>query len=503
MLEAIFLITLCGLGIIFSYPLKRDVPLSLLLALSPLTGGLCWMFIVIIFGLLKLPINGPIILASCIVAAAFYFLLMRGYKNWDIKLSDVAKASLYFILVFIAVQLLQSIDDLIYHTGDSFIMIDMGRYWLDSTLELDINDLLSIREKTLTGAQHLPHFLNAYGFYIPSIQAASVFAGHSVLSYFPIASLSFLWAIELLLNKILKQRTDFSQKLRWFFLALFILLIASNSAYIQHSRYLHSNLSAGLFLAVSVLTFYLYLLENKPSWLVLSAWMLLGLSFSRTETPIWSLSLIALYLLNANIPTRLRRTVLLPLLLTISFWHLYIYFDVQTLGSATALILSPALLITIIFIFSAAALVIYFFDTIPNTFFPLLNIAFLGSLTTLAIFFLTTPNGILLLQGVLINMVFLRGMWGLHWILILAILLVIPTKTNETADRILKYSVIIGFLLILIAGGIRSFYRPGWTDSGNRMLMHVFPIFTIYLGLKVSLFFDWLQKEKSREQAIS
>ena len=45
----------------------------------------------------------------------------------------------------------------------------------------------------------------------------------------------------------------------------------------------------------------LYVLEQKEAWLILSAFMLFGLSFTRTETPIWVLTITALFLLNAHI----------------------------------------------------------------------------------------------------------------------------------------------------------------------------------------------------------
>ena len=187
--------------------------------------------------------------------------------------------------------------------------------------------------------------------------------------------------------------------------------------------------------------------------------------------------------------------------MSIAFWHLFIYIDVQTLGSGTAVILSPTLLIILSITFVIAAIAVYFLELLPGRFLPLLSTILVSGPGRPHSFTLNSAQGIQTLQGLLINMGFQRGLWGAHWYLIIGVLLFVPDKSNSTANQILKQAALIGFLLIIIASGFRGAYRPGWSDTGNRMLIHVFPILTIYLGLKVSFFLNWLgQKNNLRQQ---
>ena len=188
MLETFLLIVICSLGIVLTYPLKNRIPFLYLVAISPLTGGLIWMLIVILAGQLNLPPSGRIILFVCTLIAVSYFLFLQGYRLWRINAREILIIGLLFSFIFTCVQIVQNVEDFVFHTTDSFIMTDMGRYWLDPSTGQDLGDLPSLREKARPNAEYLPHMLNAYGFFIPSIQSTVYLQTLQLWPYFPIMS---------------------------------------------------------------------------------------------------------------------------------------------------------------------------------------------------------------------------------------------------------------------------------------------------------------------------
>ena len=79
----------------------------------------------------------------------------------------------------------------------------------------------------------------------------------------------------------------------------------------------------------------------------------------------------------------------------------------------------------------------------------------------------------------------LYGQWGLVWPSIFCVLLVIVLLRIRFSGSLPLMVVTIGYLyLIILLGLIRQPpYRIGWGDSGNRMLVHVFPSAVVLVSM--------------------
>jgi len=74
------------------------------------------------------------------------------------------------------------------------------------------------------------------------------------------------------------------------------------------------------------------------------------------------------------------------------------------------------------------------------------------------------------------------GNWGTLWWWLLPATVVVALAPNPTGEQ-QAWTALLAALLALLAflGALRQFpYRLGWGDSGNRMLVHVAPIFVLY-----------------------
>ena len=74
------------------------------------------------------------------------------------------------------------------------------------------------------------------------------------------------------------------------------------------------------------------------------------------------------------------------------------------------------------------------------------------------------------------------GNWGTLWWWLLPATVVVTLAPNPTGEQ-QAWIALLAALLALLAflGAVRQFpYRLGWGDSGNRMLVHVVPVFLLY-----------------------
>ena len=106
----------------------------------------------------------------------------------------------------------------------------------------------------------------------------------------------------------------------------------------------------------------------------------------------------------------------------------------------------------------------------------------------LAILFIIAPsNGWLSIKSMGTNLFLFAGNWGAFWWLVaitIAIKELRNSNFNEGGRRALGLVFLIGVVLVSIIIALSFFrvpYRVGYGDSGNRLMVMVFPFFVIYL----------------------
>ena len=109
----------------------------------------------------------------------------------------------------------------------------------------------------------------------------------------------------------------------------------------------------------------------------------------------------------------------------------------------------------------------------------------IGALAVICFTFLQKPQHMTdSLSHVVQNMYANGDWWGLSWGVLLALFVASWTQPRLAYERLLTFTLIVSFILIIVLSFLRSSYRVGWDDSGNRMLIHLMPILCFYVILK-------------------
>jgi hypothetical protein len=78
------------------------------------------------------------------------------------------------------------------------------------------------------------------------------------------------------------------------------------------------------------------------------------------------------------------------------------------------------------------------------------------------------------------------GLWFLSWLVIMVITLLLRTKKPIPLQRFFYSLIVWFFVIILFLGMFRGRYHVIWSDSANRMLLHIFPTILFVIILQIS-----------------
>ena len=95
---------------------------------------------------------------------------------------------------------------------------------------------------------------------------------------------------------------------------------------------------------------------------------------------------------------------------------------------------------------------------------------------------LLRPDSALESLTALVGNALATGNWGTLWWWLLPATVVVALAPNPTGEQQAWTALLAAlFALLIFLGALRQFpYRLGWGDSGNRMLVHVAPVFVLY-----------------------
>lgn len=459
--ETLFVTLLYLLGVIFLSVWLPRIALALRITAALPVGGLIWMILFLVAGFVFAELDSKLL-----VLGAFGLVFVSAAYAWQRRRLDMRQIAILLLgatglaaAVFAAALLPFDL----FHTGDSFLLRDMGKLWLHASYAADPELLLELKEHSAPlPAQHL---LAAYGFFQAAIQGVD-FQSY-VRFYVPLFSLSFILNSGLLFSELWPKHP----KNKLLLLCGGVLLM-STYQYLLHSVYLHTNLLAACLLTLAVLTYIVFIKTSRQEYASLSFLYLFGFAFSRPESPFLMLFVLLTFFGIKTIDTVAIRQ-LTTILFAIGAWNAYICFESVTFGTTGADVLSPemAALLALVFLIAAAGLRPYL--SLSDTFRSrLADIGFwsLGLLCLVAVFALDGTHELILLAQ---NMFRLEGAWGVNWLLLLVAWVVLP-RSRETGAYLFERVLFAVLAFILLAGVAAGRYRLGWSDSGNRMLLQVF-----------------------------
>jgi hypothetical protein len=475
MSQSLFVVALYLLGINAGLLFRGRLPATFLIISGFLWGATLWVFAVMAYMILGIAVNGLSLSLGLGTVSMLIIIRHAQRGSWRVSRSEwLGGAGMALLLGGVAV--LAATYNYAAATPDSINIILFGR-------------LLALDGVTPWVSQRL----SSYGIFLPALHAASVLLGDA-----------YLWAIQPTLGIVFAllfgyfsfrtmKRLAANQAVArglWIGVSVLTLLVGTFFMFFQ-SVYIHNNFLSGLYLFVAVASFYSAVVEERHEWLVFGVLALVAFSFARTEAPLYSLIFLSIVLAPDQLTYRTRLYATLAYAIPVAVWYAFLFNAIRD-----SHILNQeriGLILAIIALF-AAGMAMTRITWIRDRILPLLPYLMLLTLVLiLGVTFVRQPTDLKHATRVTFdNMFFAQwwhetwasNWWGVTWFAVVA-LAAIAVLLPRIADERLFVVGITGFFVLLFDFIlVRSVYRSGWGDSGNRMLVHVLPLIFFYLTIK-------------------
>jgi len=467
MTTTLFYILLYIVGLICVLPLSRKIPLWILASTGFLWGKLIWIFcsaITLFLGMTFNITNMLILLAIVVIGAVW---LNISYKTW--KLTPTQYLSIILgVGAFTISSYLLTKQYYLYATSDSFSIILMSQILSESGLQLwTLNQFTE------------------WGLIAPVFQMASSLLGEGYISgYQTLLAGSLLIVFSISIYQAFSRH--FKPSLSYLFTGLSVLIITT-IIFVEHAVYIHTNLTAAVYLYVALFAYWNFLQDDKPEWIILGTAAMIGVGFSRIEGPLYVILFLALAITSKQLKYKHALWIVLPYTILSIIWNTYLLFSVDQTG----LLSQTNIIIIILSLLGLAAFGILskWLPKITSFQFLILGLLTVG---TVAAFLLKPDHMSLSLIHVIQNLVS-RNAWGFTWFLILLLLpLTLDFNKDSPENRFLIFSITCYLILVVLFAFPREPYRLGKTDSANRMLLQIQPIIFLYISINSYKIKKWL-----------
>jgi hypothetical protein len=262
-----------------------------------------------------------------------------------------------------------------------------------------------------------------------------------------------------------------------------VLVLGSSNFVIFHTFYVHTNILEAAFLVNAVGGAWLGLAQKKSSWLALSLVAWLGFSLGRPEAPLVAL-LFLMLMISCNVfPWRISLALFLPYLIVVSLWLVLLGY---LIGSGSTF-LTPMRIALFLLAYLGAAVMVLLGEVRWGqrllSWYPWLLVG--GLAFSLVLMFVTRPAHMLESSvSLLTNLFTLSGRWGAIWYGIAILSLLALRQRKLPNERIFAAGIPAFILLVLGLSYLRIPYHANWWDSANRMMLHVLPVWLVYLAVK-------------------
>ena len=445
----------------------RGHPLTRASAAFPI-GALAWAMAGVLLLTAGLPYRPTFILGAgiMVLGAIFFFTQPRNegraegrFPTWG----SGATLGLAIIGAFLAPRIRLS-----YFCDDSFLIVFFGR--------------LIRQDHGISPAAATQ--LSGFGIFLPLLQSAGKWLG-----------IDYLWSLSLMLGgsllgtwlgllpaiaKKMFPAVGFRDRILPLLMAVLILL----SSYFFDFQFflIHNNILASMFfLLFSAGILFYYLEPEESGWLVLTGMGALGYALARLEGPLMILPGLCLLLATPGGRRIDLNRMLGVLFAIIVVWHL----RMLALMKGANITLSPGLILLIDLLLAIpfiATLQKFWERTQPLTTWVSNHMVTMSFVLAVVVYRIDPKLWSFTWPSIAKNALFL-GFWGITWVFIPPALVLARWLDDFRGGRVLGNLVSVYLLELLVLGFGQGGYRPGWGDSANRNITHVFPVALLYLAM--------------------
>ncbi len=465
--QFLFLLFLEILGLVFMALFRPKLGRPSRYLLSFPMGTALWIFMLMLFLLAGWPLRrGAVLTAGFLMLGAFLFAGWRK-KAWDAKEGAAAAVFLaaYAILAFLFLNFNYS-----FLTNDSLGLVAGGRMIVQAD---------SPPARLLANRGIFSYLLHA---------AESLWGFDYLYAFYPLcASFLLLFFAYNLYAPFRERKIAFNRHLAYSALAVGFLL--STYFFLLNSAYLHTNLLYGFYFFIAVVGLWRRLRGGEPAWMAVSLLALLSTVFIRVEGPLIALVPVFLLLCSPEPTPKEKRAYIVALSLAVSAWFLKLHF---VLSRTTSKILTADRSLVVVLFGLVCLLGLWLREkkalARPWTYAPP---AMLYALALLWSYFLWTKGmslkgGDLIIRryGALLINLLRDGDWGITWIVLPLLFIAALFLARVPAEGFFVATIVAFGLLFNSINLFRGGWRPGWGDSGNRMLVHIIFVLAFYVFLK-------------------
>jgi len=476
--QMIFLLGLHLFGVLFGLLFKKHIPFPFICITGFLWGALIWVVTAVLLLTISVaysPMNMGLLLTVIIVTLIITHI---SRNTWQLNYTELAwlmgTIFVYFFVVSITIQFNYS-----WPTHDSAVQIMLGRVIAQD------------------GYVYWPQAgIVSYGLFVPLLHSASIFLGQDYLwAVHPVFAFSFFLSFCYLCWHATKKGTTDDYKEIFMVLLISLSLFTAGLMFIQ-VFYIHNSFISATYLFIAVGSSWLALRDQNNAWLIFTMAALTGFSLARIEAPLFAIAFLSLLINTGNFSYKLRLYIILPYLIFMIIWYFKLmlfthsYYDI---------ILNPrnAVALLALLISFGAFLIGSRLHWVEHFVLPKLHILMIGVLLiTLGVFFVQQPEHMLKCVINTIKNAYYYGNWGPIWIYLFVLLLLSIAQPRMANDTFISLFIIAFFLLLFSLGAMRTPYRLGYGDSGNRMLTHILPIICLYILIKHRHFYFAVASEK-------
>lgn len=471
-------------GFLYLLPFRKVIGERLLILISFFVGLIIWVQAVVF----NLAINNELKIQTLVLIVITGFIIVNliaklfGYTIWE-GIKNISKSEARYFLLFIVSSMLASFFKYIIISPDSLVIQSMSQFIANNGVigpEYPIlfkwqSDILLIFN---SGIHAIAYVFNVEVFY----------------TLYPVVSIMFISNIFYFIKRERVCNYDvFKDNLYLEFGAILILL--TSLVFFYHSFYLLSNLITSVYFCLGIIFTYNYLHERKFFWLILSIIFLAVTIQIRKEMLMFSLIPIP-YVVYCSNDLSKRKIILLYTCFVIFYsWSLLMYSkNSQLLFFKVGSFLTHGdIRLDLLSIFSVSLIfLISLFnpikDFIRNNFYLLLCIV-CGFL--ICFLFLIRTDEVLSSLSNLLSFLFIpdRGAWGIFWLCFFSIVGYYLVNRHIWEDKMsyILACILLFFIFRLILFTIfTKIWDTHWTDSGNRILLQIFPVAVYFIFLTVN-----------------
>jgi hypothetical protein len=465
------LMLLFFIGVLAVLPFYKKIGVTQGLLLSFPIGLLLFEFVSIDFLIFGLRYSLLPVLVMCTVVILAIYLLLLKFKQLDLAFSKNQIAKMLFALGVFGL-----LAYFICYVPIIIISFDSWQYKMLGNIYAREHYMMAYADQVISGHAFVPTLLNslAYFFnfeYAYGLQNMFTLSGVMLFSYLVYRT---------------SRENDFDKRKSFIFMVASALILSTSFFFVYIGVSLVPNIFAGFFIFFFMVYMKRYLDDRKDQNFILSLIFMVAYCFTRVEGP-----LVVCFVLGYFVHKKfdIKKFILYTSFVFIYLlsWYLSFFIRFGTALKSPFLTVDKSVLVLCLFI----VLIVYAY--LKDRYFKKHNTVLLKIyIATVGLFSIALH---LLNQSKLINIVttfknmFYTGFWTFSWIIVFIFAIMAVVVSKKKAWFLENFILLFAFLFFAIFTFRQSGLNATFSDSGNRMLMHIYPTVIFVLYDNISSFF--------------